>query len=793
MKKLYFSLGLIIAILVAYQFFALRQLTNERHFFVDQFQSESVWHLSQAKSDLLKLINSVYQHSYNDVERSLAEVLMALDIAYVRVDSLGTEEEGWSDDTRESFSSAIHGAKQTLLEVEDSLMAGQTLDDKAPMRIEVIRKLETLVQRIFDLTLQMKNGFNERYDERQQKMVEIYNQTVFIMGSAVVVGLFLMAFSFSSYRSLYRLRLQLESRVEERTRELSMLSQAMEQSTAPIAIVDREGKIAFHNDCFRSLFSLSKHESDVRHPLLNDNSFGLKLSSALTRLGSECDFWSREFEWKKDNSRSVFLSVRASCIRNDEGEANFILVTHEDITHIKLHERELKLMARSDALTQLPNRLAATEKMERSIRCVGEDDQKFAVLMLDLDQFKKINDSRGHAFGDQLIRQVAQRAKEIVGERAMVSRLGGDEFLLVSEVTDDIADVSKLVNDIYRATCHPYAIENTPVYCSSSIGVSVFPRDGATPNTLMRKADLALYAAKDKGRNDIVYFDPQLEERMKRRSLVENQMRHALQRNEFSLKYQPIMDVNSGHMAGCEALIRWENPELGMVSPVEFIPIAEELGEIVEIGRWVLDQACAFVAKNYAILGHNFYISVNVSAKQLAKGDFVDIYRSVIDKHKLKPEQTALEITENLSVGQDKSVISQLSALRALGATLSIDDFGTGYSSLSYLHSLPANVIKIDQSFVRDNIEKTEKQSLLKAMYSMADSLGMRVIVEGVETYLHVSVLQSIGFTYMQGYHFARPKDPNDLLADIVRGDFTVDAGIRKKHLAAVHLFKKDC
>jgi diguanylate cyclase (GGDEF)-like protein len=423
----------------------------------------------------------------------------------------------------------------------------------------------------------------------------------------------------------------------------------------------------------------------------------------------------------------------------------------------RLAEARASYLAHHDELTGLPNRTLLLDRLRQSIARAGRSGRSVAVLFLDLDRFKNINDSLGHATGDELLKVVGATCAKDLREYDTVARLGGDEFILclgdVGSAEEAGSVARRLLADITRG----FDIGGTRLHANASIGISVYPADGADGETLIRNADTAMYHAKSEGRGTFHFFRPQMTERVKRRLELELGLRQALERQEFQLHYQPIVHLASGRLIGAEALVRWNHPERGLVSPAEFIPVAEDIGLIVPLGEWVLHQACVEAAKWSATSGRTPFVSVNLSARQFHGGRLVPVVEAALANAGLPAEQLELEITESVLMQQTDTSVRMLRDFEALGTKLAIDDFGTGYSSLGYLKRFPVSTLKIDRAFVRDVCRDTDDRAIVTAIMAMARSLDITVTAEGVERADQAALLRELGCEQVQGYFYSRP------------------------------------
>ena len=434
-----------------------------------------------------------------------------------------------------------------------------------------------------------------------------------------------------------------------------------------------------------------------------------------------------------------------------------------DITARREAEQKIQFLAFHDALTGLPNRLLAQDRFEQAVAQGERSNTKVALLYLDLDNFKTINDTLGHAAGDQLLKEIARRLGECVRDTDTLCRQGGDEFLIVLRDLPDIEIVSEILLKIMDRLQAPIHAEGHELSTSASIGVAVCPDDGRDFESLCKKADLAMYRSKEAGRNTYHFFDKAMDTEAAEHLLLRNGLRRALERNEFKLHYQPQFDLGSGEIIGVEALLRWNSPELGPVPPARFIPVAEESGLIVPMGDWVLREACAQAAAWRQAGLPALTMAVNLSAMQFKRGDVEQSVLRALEASGLAPIHLELELTESILIQNVESVLASVKRLKLLGVKLSIDDFGTGYSSLSYLKRFDIDKLKIDQSFVRDLATDPDDAAIVRAIIQMARSLNLRTIAEGVETEEMLQQLRVFQCDEAQGYHFTRPMPARDM------------------------------
>ena len=429
------------------------------------------------------------------------------------------------------------------------------------------------------------------------------------------------------------------------------------------------------------------------------------------------------------------------------------VATHEDITERTRAEERIRHMAKHDSLTGLPNRAAFRDDMDQALKRTRRG-QMIAAMCLDLDHFKNVNDTLGHLIGDKLLCMVAGRLKETVRETDTIARLGGDEFAVLQVGLDRPEAASSLAQRIITAINQPYDIEGHQVVVSTSVGIAIAPNDGSTTEQLLRNADMALYRAKSDGRSVFRYFEAEMDQQLQARRSLEIDLRNAVANGEFELMYQPQVDAVTEEITGCEALLRWNSPSRGMVSPAEFIPLAEEIGLIVPIGEWVLKEACC----EAATWPNGARVAVNLSPAQFKSRSVMQSVINALAVSGLAANRLELEITESVLLNDNEATLATLHQLRSFGIKISMDDFGTGYSSLSYLRSFPFDKIKIDRSFIKDISDKGDCAAIVKAVAGLGKGLGIATTAEGVETVEQLQKVRSEGCTEVQGYFFSAPQ-----------------------------------
>jgi diguanylate cyclase (GGDEF)-like protein/PAS domain S-box-containing protein len=467
----------------------------------------------------------------------------------------------------------------------------------------------------------------------------------------------------------------------------------------------------------------------------------------------------RNFEsqvYRRDGS-IIWISENARAVKNTDGSVLFFEGTVVDITERKQHDAELEHQASHDSLTGLPNRSLLRDRIEQAIVKAQRDGHLVAVVFVDLDHFKLINDSLGHHVGDRLLLEVADRLLANVRGHDSVARLGGDEFVVVLTEQHDDNEIVSLVSRLLDVISQPWMDENQEYGIGCSIGISCYPQDGDTPDALLRCADAAMYKAKESGRSTYHFYTPELNLAISERLELENSLRHALERDEFRVYYQPRIDVASGRIIGAEALIRWDCPGKGIIPPDSFISIAEETGLIIPIGQWILQEACRQNSAWQRAGLPPISVSVNLSPIQFRHTGLVASVAAALQQSGLEPTCLELELTESFVMHDAERINVAMQSLKALGVDIAVDDFGTGYSSLSYLKRFPVDRLKVDKSFVRDIDSDPDDAAIVRAIITLGHALGLKVVAEGVETHAHLEFLRRHGCDELQGYYFSRP------------------------------------
>lgn len=544
-------------------------------------------------------------------------------------------------------------------------------------------------------------------------------------------------------------------RAEENQR---LAASVFENSGEAIVIMDADGSVVSANHAFTQMTGYHPEEVTGRKPPsldshLHDESFYRRLWTNL----HDSSYWQSEI-WSRRKNGEVFPEwLGISALRAPDGRVTHYVAISSDISERKAAQARIEFLAHHDPLTDLPNRLLLRDRLEQAIAHGERTGTKVALLFIDLDRFKTINDSLGHPVGDRLLQEAAARLRDCVRSMDTVSRQGGDEFLIIlTELKDDDA-ITHVVEDVLTELAVPFSLDGHEVAISCSVGIAVYPEDGPRYDSLLKKADIAMYHAKEAGRNTFRYYSERMNIDALERLELQNRLRRGLEMDEFILYYQPLVELASGRIVGAEALVRWDSPEMGLVMPARFIPVAEESGLIVPLGQWVLDEACR-EQRRWQDAGYgDLSVAVNLSAIQFRRGSVEEGVMRALGAAGANPAALELELTESILLQGAEHVLASVRRLKSLGVRLAIDDFGTGYSSLAYLKRFAVDKLKIDQSFVRDLPTDSDNAAIVRAVIQMARSLGLAVLAEGVETADVAENLRLLRCDYVQGFHFGRP------------------------------------
>ncbi len=550
----------------------------------------------------------------------------------------------------------------------------------------------------------------------------------------------------------------------EADKSLRQAARVFENTAEGVIITDPEEHILAVNRAFAEITGYTEEEVLGTTPRILQSGrhapeFYQTMWAELTRAGQ----WRGEL-WNRHKNGQVFPELMTiSAVVDSNGELTHYVGVFRDISHLKRSEEKLEYLAHHDPLTGLPNRSLFQARLEQCLQRAARHHHNVGLLFLDLDRFKVVNDTLGHSVGDALLQQVAAILSRQVREADTIARLGGDEFVIILEEIPAACDAAHFAERLMTAFSQPILVEGHELFVTASMGISVYPQDGEEIEILIRHADIAMYQAKNSGRNGFSFFDSTMSAGADERLRLEHDLHGALQRNEFILHYHPQLALASGQLRGIEALCRWQHPRLGLVPPSQFIPMAEDIGLINRLGAWVLEKSCEQMA---AWEQEGFFVprlAVNLSVRELERGDLVDEVRDILERTGITPERLELEVTESMIMRNAEDAIKTLVALRELGVTLAVDDFGTGYSSLAYLKRLPLHRLKIDRSFVEKLSQDANDDAIVRAILALGRSLGLETLAEGVETQEQCNFLLREGCFEGQGYLFGRPMPAADL------------------------------
>jgi len=566
---------------------------------------------------------------------------------------------------------------------------------------------------------------------------------------------------------------------KENERHLQLYARVFSHIGEGVLITDADNRIVEVNAAVSRVTGYDRDEligatPDIFKSGLHDPVFYETLWRTLRQKG----YWQGEiFDRTRDN-RIVPLLQTISEVRDSAGTLTHHISVMTDISAMKETQARLDFLAHHDALTELPNRLLFNDRLNHAIALARRGEHVIALLFIDLDHFKNINDSLGHLVGDQLLIAVSQRLKNLVRQTDTVARLGGDEFVVLMESKVSHATASTLADKLVAAFRQPFPVNGTDLHIGGSIGITLYPEDGTDAVTLLKNADAAMYRAKDAGRDGHMRYSMELSEAVRNKIALDNALRAAVRDGEFELHYQPIMDIGLGKTIACEALIRWPSAPAGAHMPVSFIPLAENTRLIVPLGDWILREALARMHAWHAAGIELDYISVNISAVQLAQPDFIERVITLLREYQLPGHKLQIELTENILMRDIKLCATVLTRLRENGIRIAIDDFGTGYSSLSYLKQLPIDNLKIDRSFVRDMPGNANDCAIASAIIGLAKTLGLDTIAEGIETSEQQDYLVQIGCKKVQGYLYSRPIEEDAFVAFVTGQQALPHSGI---------------
>ena len=753
------------------------------------------WHAAQAVHEFTRLEQRLSAFAAKDPTVDKDEVGLRYDIVVSRTDLLS------AGDFRDFLYSSMEWL-ETVQELDRVLREIEPLisDLGAPgAAMAALKKLEPLETRLASLAAAANHYGGQRAEHDQQDLIRLHWMFSSLAAGLIVFGLVLLALlgwhnrllekahselrlyadNFenisaklektnkalsSAYEELQRRNEALQTQEHELRTQNERFDAALNNMSHGLCMVDGSERIIVYNARFAELFCINKGmHFGVTLGSLADQALtnGCKGAAALRLIVGEQQELMRkrqQFAFIHEHEDGQTFAVSHQPL-SDGGW----VATYEDITERRRAESRIAYMAHHDALTDLANRVLFRQQMEHALEETARERLKMAVLCLDLDRFKDVNDSLGHETGDALLKLVADRLRGCIRQQDVVARLGGDEFAILQLAIDDQQDCAALSARIVEAISMPYDLDGQEIVIGTSIGIAVASEDNLSPDQLLKQADLALYRAKADGRATFRFFEPEMDAELQARRSLETDLRKALGNREFELFFQPQVNVRANEISGYEALLRWRHPERGLISPADFIPVAEDIGHIASIGDWVLEEACMAATA----WPKTIKVAVNLSAVQFRNKALVQSVSRALSRSGLAPDRLELEITESVLLQDNELTIATLHQLRRMGVRIAMDDFGTGYSSLSYLRSFPFDKIKIDQSFVRELSSRADCLAIVRSIASLGASLGMSTVAEGVETEDQFLQITAAGCTEVQGFYFGQPKSASQLVHNL--------------------------
>jgi diguanylate cyclase (GGDEF)-like protein len=763
-------------------------LIGERQQTIQQTARYNIaWLASQASVEVARLVQAINAFGVPRSGVDHEEVQLRLDIVQNRLKLMKGGE-------FDEFVSRDRERQEIVSELAAGIEAAQPLIDSLATQpqnvLRLMRLLTPLDRRLSKLAAAANVDGGARVDDDQQTLLRLHWTFSMLIVGLIACGLLLMAMMFWNFKVLRRTNGELQSiaahlettkvdleaanqGIHTANAELNLHNQILKMRDAELrtqnmrfdaalnnmshglCMVGADGKLIVCNQQFRELFGI---DLETARP-------GTAINAILVRIGVSLKLGDEGTVALIREQDALVATRNASSFTREYGDGRVFAIyhqpmvdggwvaTYEDITERKRTEDQISHMAHHDALTGLPNRAFFLKHLEESLAKARRGEAGCAVLCLDLDRFKAVNDTLGHPVGDLLLKAVSARLKAAVDKGDVVARFGGDEFAIIKNSLGDPTSLHVLGARLVKDISTPFQLEGNEVSVGTSVGIAIGFQDGASSEQLLKNADLALYHSKEEGRGAYHFFEARMDAKVQARRLVELDLKRAIPNNELELFYQPLVTIANRKIIGFEALIRWRHATRGMISPAEFIPIAEEVGLIMQIGEWVLKRACAEALK----WPEDIKVAVNLSPVQFKDRNLVNSVKAALTGSGLSPNRLELEITETALVQDMDFTVEVLHKLRSLGVRISLDDFGTGYSSLSYLRSFPFDKIKIDQSFVRELGDRPDCLAIVRSVASLAQMLGMSTTAEGVETEEVLKMISDLGCSEVQGYYFSRP------------------------------------
>jgi diguanylate cyclase (GGDEF)-like protein/PAS domain S-box-containing protein len=551
---------------------------------------------------------------------------------------------------------------------------------------------------------------------------------------------------------------------KEAEEKLRLSATVIEHIADGVVVLDAAGTIVAVNPAFTQITGYSEAEALGKdRTLTRSGRHDEDFYGAMWREQLQNGFWRGEI-WNQRKNGELYLEwLTVSAVRDSRGETTHYVGVFSDITKAKESQEKLDHLAHHDPLTALPNRLLFHDRLQHALQRASRDGEQLALLFIDLDRFKNVNDTLGHHIGDELLKQVAKALQERLREGDTLARLGGDEFIVLLEDIDNQYGASLVAEKLVQMFEQPFMVAGHELFVTCSVGISLFPDDATDLNMLIRNADVAMYQAKARGRNGYSFYAPSMTGEGVERLRLETFLRRSIEKDEIFLNYQPQVEIDTGRLIGAEALVRWNHPELGLIPPIRFIPLAEDTGFINQLGKWVLYEACRQMVRWQEAGLHVPKIAVNLSAKQFERGSIVNMVADILRETGLEPQRLQLEVTESVIMNTGDAMVF-INDLHSIGVGLAIDDFGTGYSSLAYLKQLPVQTLKIDRSFIKDISTDANDEAIAIAIIQLGKSMNLSVIAEGVETEEQAAFLLRHGCYQAQGYFYSRPLAADDML-----------------------------
>lgn len=718
------------------------------------------WLVAQAPSEFARLEQRVSAFGMKDGSITPEEVKIRFDIVANRLKTMKAK-------SVEGFVLSDPRIGHILDDLEAALDATRPLLTQldvpgTPARILAI--LEPIYPKLARLSTDANMWNTERIAEDRQSLFTLQWLFISIAIGMIACGGALVALLLLHNRLLDNAQKILQQKERSLAIQNDRFDAALDAMTVGLCLLDEDYRIIVYNPRFLAIFGL-----EAKPPEVGSAIFDLIDPKLLSDDSSGIDRYSDKDDIAilNDHAHHMPNGDVLMVSREPMSEGGWVC-TFEDVTERHRAQSRVVHMAHHDVLTDMPNRLLFWESTTQAVRGRSSRSLQTAVLYLDLDRFKEVNDTLGHPVGDALLRQVAERLRHTASPQDTVARLGGDEFAVLHTSQDgSLESTLALAERIIANVARPYQIEDNQIVVSTSIGIAIAPKDGSETDQLMKNADLALYCAKADGAGTYRLFSPLMEEGLQIRRNLESDLRHGIELDQFELYYQPLVRLDTGTIVSGEALMRWHHPEHGLISPAEFIPLAEETGLIDDLGEWALQQAC----KDALNWPDHVRVSVNLSSVQFRKTSLVDVVKAVLDTSELDPKRLELEITESVLLQNNASNLDALRQLRLIGLTIALDDFGTGYSSLSYLQRFPFDKLKIDQSFVRELETRTDSLSIVQSIATLGSNLNMLTTAEGVETKAQLDIVTRAGCSEAQGYYFSPPIPEANFRAMLTRQD----------------------